>query len=124
MKRGYRLAAIEFICGCILGAAIWWLSPTVTGHAEPWDAEGWQGFGSYFCVALFIAGALAACVWPPGFAIGALGVYAGQLTFMLLSLESGPLLPLGIVMLAGYSVVALLGGAVTYGIYRLILALA
>lgn len=123
MTRGYRLAALQFLCGLVVGAAIWWLSPTVTGHAEPWDAEGWSGVGSYYHVALLIAGALAACVWPPGFVIGALGVYVGQVAYMLLFLNAGPLLPVGIVMLAGQTSFALVGGMATYAIYRLILAI-
>ena len=117
MTRGYQLAAVQFFCGCILGAVIWWLSPIFTGHAEPWDASG-----SYFPVALFIAGALAACVWPPGFCLGSLGVYFGQLAYMLLFLPTGPLAGLGRLMLLGETLFALLGGAITYGIYRLILA--
>jgi hypothetical protein len=116
MKRGYQLAVVQFFCGCIFGAAIWRLSPTFTGHSEPWDANG-----SYFHVALFVAGVLAACVWPPGFCIGSLGVYCGQLSYMLLFLPGGPLILVGILMLVGDTLYALLGGAITYGVYRLIL---
>src|SRR3990172_9602457 len=102
----YFRATIQFFWGCLLGAAIWALSPTFTGHAEPWDASHTY----YFQIALLLAGAFAAGVWPAGFCIGALGVYLGQLAYMWLFLPKGPMLYLGSLLLGWKSLYALLSG--------------
>lgn len=89
-----------------LGALIWALSPTITGYTEPWDAKS-----AYYFVALFIAGALAAIPnKQPLWAIY-VGILLGQFLFTLFFLSFGPLLPVGIVFLAAYSLLSLLAAA-------------
>ncbi len=108
-----RETAISFIIAAGLGAAIWGLSPAVTGAAEPWDAES-----AYYSVALFVSGAIVGLlrpypVWPAFF-----GIVVGQAVYVVLFLPSGPLLPLGGLFLLVYGVLSLIGAAVASRIRR------
>lgn len=86
-----------------LGALIWALSPTITGQAEPWDSES-----AYYFIALFLAGALAALPGKrPVWAIY-VGIILGQLLFILIFLPLGPLLSIGLIFMAVYSLLSLL----------------
>ena len=98
-----RHIVFNVLLSAILGALIWALSPTITGQAEPWDAES-----AYYFVALFFAGALAAVPGKrPVWAIY-IGIILGQLLFILLFLPVGPLLSIGLVYMAVYSLLSLL----------------
>jgi hypothetical protein len=96
--------------GLGLGAAIWLLSPLVTGHREPWDAEG-----LYYLAALLGGGALGGFLAPHAWFSVAVGIFVGQALVLVAGLitnpASGGLWPLGVVFLAFYSVVALMGAA-------------
>ena len=97
-----------FLIGVVLGAAIWLLSPWITGRSEPWDAES-----GYYPGTLLAAGAVGGLLLPMHWSAVALGIFVGQalviLGGVLADPASGGLWPLGLVFLAGYSVVALIG---------------
>lgn len=97
-----------FLLGLILGAAIWLLSPWITGRSEPWDAEG-----GYYGGALLATGALGGFLIPLHWPSAALGIFTGQVLVIvggvLADPASGGLWPLGVVFLAVYSVLALVG---------------
>ena len=98
---------INLSLSSFLGALIWALSPAMTGQTEPWDAES-----VYYFAALFVAGAIAAI---PGFrpvwAIY-LGIFLGQLLFILFFLPSGPLLAVGLIFIAVYSLLSLVAAVI------------
>ncbi len=107
-----------FLLGLALGAAIWWLSPVITGRREPWDAEG-----GYYPGALLLSGILGGLVMPQHWGSVAIGIYAGQAVVLLGGVvaapASGGLWPLGLVFLASYSVLGLVGAGVGTGLIRL-----
>ena len=108
----------SFLIGLIVGAAIWWLSPLITGRREPWDA----GSG-YYEGALLGAGVLGGLLLPAHSRWFAAGVFVGQVLVLLGAVlkdpSSGGLWPLGVVFLALYSLLALLGAALGSGLRRL-----
>jgi hypothetical protein len=97
-----------FLIGVILGAAIWLLSPWITGRSEPWDAES-----GYYPGALLAAGVIGGLLIPMHWSSVTLGILVGQVLVILGGIladpASGGLWPLGLVFLAGYSVLGLLG---------------
>jgi peptidoglycan/LPS O-acetylase OafA/YrhL len=106
-----------FLLGTALGVAIWLLSPFVTGHREPWDAEG-----GYYFTALLLAGVLGGLVLPEYWGSLVIGIFAGQAAVLLGGVvaepASGGLWPLGLVFLAFYSVLGLVGAAIGMGLRR------
>ena len=94
--------------GLAFGAAIWVLSASITGRPEPWDANS-----AYYPVALLVAGFVGGFLVPGHWGEVAVGVYAGQalvlLGRVLSDTGSGGLWPLGLIVLALYSLVALAG---------------
>ncbi|HJR50075.1 MAG TPA: hypothetical protein VJ794_03155 [Gemmatimonadales bacterium] len=104
--------------GLALGAAIWVLSATVTGRPEPWDASG-----PYYLAALFAAGFVGGVLVPGHWGEVAIGVYAGQalvlLGRVLSDIGSGGLWPLGLMVLALYSLIALAGALLGSALRRL-----
>lgn len=105
--------AISLSVAAGLGAGIWALSPVITGQVEPWDAES-----PYYFVSLLVAGAIVGAVIPRHVWVVFLGVVAGQVIYMLIFLPAGPLVPLGMVFLAGYGFLSLLGAALGAGLRR------
>ena len=105
MKGGARPLA-TLLLAVALGAAIWGLSPIMTGGVEPWDAEG-----VYYPLALALAGTVSGGLRPsPRWAHYA-GACIGQIGYELLFLEHGPLLLLGALFLLGYGLIFLAGAA-------------
>jgi hypothetical protein len=106
------------LLGCALGIAIWLLSPVITGRREPWDAEG-----GYYVGALLVAGVLGGLGVPPHWVSVAVGIFVGQAVVLVGGVvaqpASGGLWPLGLVMLAGYSVLGLVGAGIGMGLRRL-----
>jgi len=84
------------------------LSPLMTGHLEPWDADG-----LYYVGALTVTGIVTGGLLPRPLWAHYLGSVVGQLTYELIFLKLGPLFFLGIVFLLGYSVVFLVAAAIT-----------
>ena len=105
---------IDFFLSAAGGAAIWALSPVIVGKPEPWDAESF-----YYVLALLAVGLLLGVVRPRRFWIHYPGVFFGQLIYMLLFLPLGPLIVMGLVFLAGYSLLSLAGAAGGAGMRRL-----
>ena len=96
------------LIGLGLGAAIWLLSPLITGRREPWDAEG-----GYYVTALLGTGLLGGLLAPKHRFSVALGVLGGQALVLLGGVvaepASGGLWPLGLLFLGLISVLALVG---------------
>jgi hypothetical protein len=103
--------------GLALGAGIWLLSFTVTGREEPWDATG-----LYYPAALVGSGLLGGFMVPGHWGEVATGIFTGQALVLLGRVMSDPgnggLWPLGILMLALYSLLAFLGSGLGSGLRR------
>jgi hypothetical protein len=103
--------------GLLLGAAIWLLSAELTGRHEPWDASG-----IYYPGALILAGLLGGALVPGHWGEVGAGVFAGQALVLLGRVMSDPgsggLWPLGLLVLALYSLLALAGALVGSGLRR------
>jgi hypothetical protein len=104
--------------GLALGAAIWVLSASITGRQEPWDVSG-----IYYPAALLGAGLMGGLLVPGHWGEVAIGVYAGQALVLLGRVLSDPggggLWPLGLVVLALYSLLALVGAFLGSALRRL-----
>lgn len=109
------LAAL--LIGLVIGAAIWWLSPLITGRLEPWDA----GSG-YYEGALLGAGILGGLLLPEHSRWFVIGIFVGQVLVLLAGVlkepSSGGLWPLGVVFLALYSLLAMVGAMVGSAVRR------
>ena len=66
-------------------ALVWGLAPLLTGHREPWDADGY-----YYPVALLISGASAGVISPRPLWAHYVGAIMGQLAYELIFLPVGP----------------------------------
>jgi hypothetical protein len=103
--------------GLVLGAAIWVLCRFFTGRDEPWDAAG-----SYYVMALLGSGAVGGFVVPGHWAEVAVGIFSGQAMVLMARVlaepGSGGLWPLGILLLALYSLLALLGAGLGSALRR------
>jgi hypothetical protein len=102
-----RPAALAFILAAIASAAIWASSPLVTGHKEPWDAEGFFYFGSLFAIGVISGFSIPKPLWAHY-----LGSVLGQMTYELIFLPLGPLFVLGVGFLLGYSLLFLVGALI------------
>jgi hypothetical protein len=91
---------VVFAMALLLGIAIWWTSPWITGQDEPWDADG-----RYYVWALFAAGFVATVFLPKAFWVAPIGVCMGQLLYgwYLIAPECDALRLLGIGRLAPYA---------------------
>jgi hypothetical protein len=96
-----REATVSFVISFVIGAAIWALSPIVTGENEPWDADS----GIYY-VALAVAGLIVGwlCphrIWPilPGLALG-------QFAYVLAFVPKGPLIAIGVIAMFIFGLIA------------------
>ena len=109
------LAAL--LMGLFIGAAIWWQSPLITGRQEPWDA----GSG-YYEGALLGAGILGGLLLPEHSRWFVIGVFVGQVLVLLGGVlkepSSGGLWPLGVVFMALYSLLAMVGAIMGSGVRR------
>lgn len=95
------------------GALVWALSPWLTGHVEPWDADG-----LFYVGALIVAGSVAGAITPrPLWALYA-GSLIGQLGYELIFLRLGSLFFLGAAFLLGYAVIFLAAAALAGAIRR------
>jgi hypothetical protein len=103
--------------GLVLGAGIWILSASITGHQEPWGSPG-----MYYATALLGAGMIGGLLVPGHWAEVAVGVFTGQAVVLLARVlaepASGGLWPLGILFLGLYSLLALVGAGLGSGLRR------
>ena len=90
----------SLIISALASVSIWLLTPVLTSHREPWDADG-----SFYIVALVIAGAVAGALAPKPLWAHYVGSYAGQLGYELIFLHVGPLVVVGAVFLLVYCAV-------------------
>lgn len=115
---GRLMGRFSFLIGLAIGAAIWFLSPLITGRREPWDA----GSG-YYEGALLGAGLLGGLLLPEYWGRFAAGIFLGQVLVLMGGVlsdpSSGGLWPLGVVFLALYSLLVLLGVTLGSGLRRL-----
>ncbi len=116
MELGIRISS-GLPVGLVLGAGIWVLSASLTGHREPWDSPG-----MYYAGALLGAGAIGGFLVPEHWAEVTIGVFAGQAVVLLARVlgdpASGGLWPLGILFLGLYSLIALVGAGLGSGLRR------
>lgn len=109
-----RTRTLGFLAGLATGAAIWLLSPLISGRREPWDSGGF-----YYPGALLLAGLLGGLLLSENSRSFAAGIFVGQVLVLLggvlVEPSSGGLWPLGVVFLALYSLLALLGTALGSG---------
>jgi len=106
--------ALTFLVSLVIGSLVWALSPVISGVSEPWDSET-----LYYPVALAVGGLIAGLIRPKYFWLHYFGIFFGQLAFMLIFLPMGPLIVVGITVLASQSLIALLTAAGGAGIRRL-----
>lgn len=95
-KRAWK----TLIISAIASASIWLITPLLTSHREPWDADG-----SFYIMALVIAGAVAGALAPKPLWAHYAGSFAGQLAYELFFLRVGPLFVIGAVFLLVYCAV-------------------
>jgi hypothetical protein len=107
------LAVVRFIVGAVFGWMIWWASPVWTGEIEPWDS-----LGSYYSISLFAAGLISTLFWPNGWQWGPIGIYAGQVAYILLAYNPGgpAIFPAPIAVGLFGTVQAIVGGLMGMGI--------
>jgi len=91
----------------VASALVWALSPWLTGHREPWDADG-----LFYVLALVVAGSLSGLLAPKPLWAHYVGAVVGQLGYELLFLRIGPLFVLGAVFLLGYCIIFVVAAAV------------
>jgi hypothetical protein len=101
-----KQATAAFAVAAGLAVAVWALSVPITGKSEPWDAE-WP----YYFLALAATGALAGVIVPRPWWAHYAGAMAGQAGYELAFLKLGPLFVLGLVFLAGCSVIFVVAAA-------------
>ncbi len=94
------------LIAALASAAIWALTPLLTSQREPWDVAG-----SFYIVALLIAGGFAGAITPKPLWAHYVGSFVGQLGYELIFLRVGPLVIIGAVLLLFYC--AVYTGAVT-----------
>ena len=110
-----------FILAMALGALIWLASPSMTGHREPWDANS-----PYYVISLTAAGLVAGVFVPRRFWLWPIAIYLGQcaaivaLAFMTSHGDIGLFVPLGMIVLAMFALLSLLGAAAGAGIRTLL----
>ena len=98
---------LALVVSAALSAAVWALSIPLTGKAEPWDAES-----PYYIVALAFAGVISGTVVPKRLWAHYLGAILGQVAYELAFLKLGPLFIIGLVFLAGYSLIFVAAAAI------------
>lgn len=81
---------MTLLLAALTSAAIWALTPVLTNKREPWDTEG-----SFYLVALGIAGAVAGAIAPRPLWAHYVGAFTGQLGYELIFLRVGPLVLIG-----------------------------
>ncbi len=89
-----------WIISVAVGAAIWALSPVLTGHVEPWD-----GNFEVFAMSLVIVSLSLGIKFPNQVFVSSSGVFLGQLGYMVFVLQTGPLIIVGVAFLLGYTMV-------------------
>lgn len=100
-----RQAALAVLVAAVGSAVIWASSAWLTGHEEPWDAEG-----LFYVASLALCGVISGALIPKPVWAHYVGSVLGQALYELTFLPLGPLFVLGLGFLLGYSLL-FLGGA-------------
>jgi len=91
----------------MISAVIWASSAWITGHQEPWDAEG-----LFYVTSLALCGVISGALIPRPLWAHYVGSVLGQVLYQLIFLPIGPLFVLGLGFLLGYALLFLLGALV------------
>lgn len=98
---------LALVVSAALSATVWALSLPLTGKPEPWDAES-----PYYFLALGVAGAISGTVVPKRLWAHYVGAVLGQVAYELAFLKLGPLFIVGLLFLAGYSLIFVAAAAI------------
>lgn len=101
--------ATAFALAVSIGAILWAASPYVTGHKEPWDAQG-----GYYFFGLLIGGFVGTAVRPVSPIVTASGLVVGQFAAIIATGGAGPLILFGLFFLSAYGVLGLVGAWLGY----------
>jgi hypothetical protein len=113
-QRKLGSGAIVFAFNAIAGIGIWLTSLGITGHREPWDAEGF-----FYAGAMFFAGLISGALAPRGLWLSWAGMYVGQFLGMLfVNPHLGPLTPLGLFLFLPVYCLTTLAGAALAAVVR------
>jgi len=102
-----KARVLAVIVSAVLAATVWTLPIPITGRKEPWDADS-----LYYFAGLAVAGAVSGVVVPKHLWAHYLGAALGQAAYELPFLKLGPLFILGLVFLAGYSIIFVVAAAI------------
>ncbi len=98
---------LNAIIGFSLGALLWFLSPLILGHKEPWDASM-----PFYLIAILTFGALASIPSPKNYLVGPTFIYIGQFTYIFTVHGGGNLWPIALVLGIIYTIPALIGSLI------------
>jgi len=102
-----KSAKLNILISSFIGAFIWFASPYLSGELEPWDSETFYYIGSLFFGGIILGLYNSEKIWAY-----AIGIFLGQLIYSLLFLPLGPLILIGILYLAGSSLICYLGAII------------
>ncbi len=106
-----RRLGIQFVVSLLLGAALWFLSPFVTGKLEPFDAEN----SSYFRLGLFLSGIVGGSIYPRFFWVAPIAIYIGQYLYAFLFIPSNrPWILFGMVIGILFQLPSIIGAIIPY----------
>lgn len=97
---------IIFILAILSGVLVWFFSPELTGHDEPWDFDG----PGYFII-LFISGFILGVVKPMRYYRWAVAIFIGHL-IGLIFVGMGVFILLGILYIAVSSFISFVGASI------------
>ena len=97
-----RAWMMTLLVSALSAAAVWGLSPAISGHKEPWDAASY-----YYPLGLVVAGLVAGLLSPRIRWAYFAGAVMGQFLYVLVFLETGPLIAVGLVYMGLYALVFL-----------------
>ncbi len=96
--------SINLVLALFAGAAIWTASYSITGHTEPWDADS-----SFYFVSLLVAGTFLGLTRPRHIWCHPVGIFIGQLLYILIFMPVGPLIGVGVLFLVMFSALSFVG---------------
>ena len=102
-----KSAKSNLIMSSVLGTLVWFASPFITGELEPWDSETFYYIGSLFISGIFLGLYHTEKIWAY-----AIGIFLGQLIYILVFLPLGPLFLIGILYLAVSSLICYIGASI------------
>ncbi|MEQ8426893.1 MAG: hypothetical protein RIC91_03580 [Gammaproteobacteria bacterium] len=98
----------KFCIGVLVGFVLWSCYVFIFESGEPWDARPLS-----YVVTLLVAGCLITMLFPDEYLTAPLGLYLGQILFILIFLPS-PFLMVGALSLIPYSLFSMLGAYLVF----------